>query len=158
MDRIIDLHKKVIFADSIPIQTVDMAARLSFRMNTNNNQKRWFEDKNWMMKMNVVAEPLSLVLESDMLKQARCVWQIEQRAEFIASEAASSQGSGQVLSTPRRKRTFTPSNYVSGVCKTLDNMLDDASIDYFRLTKRCYRILMTRGKFVNVLLHSLNDC
>jgi hypothetical protein len=50
MERVTRLQTKALFADAIPKSTVDMADRLSFRLNVYNTQKRWAKDEKWKMK------------------------------------------------------------------------------------------------------------
>jgi hypothetical protein len=163
MDKIIELHKKAIFADVIPTRTVDMCDRLSFRLNANNTQKRWVEDEKWKMKSVPAAETLELMLNRDVLKQARGIWQVEQRFEASDQKIGSktkANGTSKPTRTkmvltstnciPSTRKTLTSTNYIPSTRKTLDAMLDDASIDYIRLTKRCYKLLDDFRKFWNI--------
>lgn len=48
----------------------------------------------WKMKKVAAAEPLGLMLEQDQPKQARAVWQVEQRAEASKDMVSSREAVG----------------------------------------------------------------
>jgi hypothetical protein len=155
MDRIIRLHKKELFADVIPTKTVDITDRMAFRMNLATTQKRWFEDEKWKLKETAASPPLRLLLEDEPRKQARGVWQIEQRIESTSTPAANQAALIRTANmTQQRKEHLTPTNYVANLQKTFDSILDDASIDYIRLTKHCYALLEDFRKYRNIEMQS----
>jgi thioredoxin 1 len=118
-------------------------------MNLATTQKRWFEDEKWKLKETTASPPLRLLLEDDPQKQARGVWQIEQRIESTSTPAANQAALIKTANTTQqRKEHLTPTSYVAKLQKTFDSILDDASIDYTRLTKHCYALLEDFRKYV----------
>lgn len=100
------------------------------------------------MKKVAAAEPLGLMLEQDQSKQARTVWQVEQRAQASKDIVGSREAVGQMPKVSwAQKKILTSTNHVTSIRTALEQLLDDTSIDYIGLTKRCRRLLADSRKF-----------
>lgn len=140
MDRIIELHKKAIFANDIPTKTFDMADRLSYRIDAENKrQKRHHLDAKYEFKAPTSIEPLRMILEADVSTQARALFKIEQNLEH--QEKTSNEIASISRNLQHGKPQTTPERYVKSLEKVLSPVLDDLSIDYVRLTKKCIALL-----------------
>lgn len=132
MDRIIELHKKSISANDIPKKTIDMAARLFYRIDAEQRQKRHLADAKWEFKPLATMEPLRLMLAEDAASKSRALHQIEQ-LEDKASQTKQNLSSSNTLQ--HRKPTPTPAGYARTWERAIASILSDLSIDYIRLTK-----------------------
>ncbi|CAJ2500219.1 Uu.00g030720.m01.CDS01 [Anthostomella pinea] len=149
MDRIIELHKRALFADAIPTRTADMADRLKYRLDA--TRKTFFRDEKYKFNERDSFQALKSMLDPS-ISNGKALYQIEQQA--IDHYKNSLQPTKGAAAFQRRKQQFTPVDLVGSLQDALTPVLDDLSIDYIRLTKRCIRLLGDFTKLFNVHLIS----
>lgn len=140
MDRVIELHKKAIFADAIPTKTVDIAGRLEYRLQLWRRSGQMREDGKSSLKEPVSVQTLRLMLEENPSASSKALWQIERKAEQQEDSAMSLVGETSNALTVGHHQD-TASQYIARLQRTFTSVLDDISIDYIRLTKRCTILL-----------------
>ncbi|RYP49424.1 hypothetical protein DL768_004869 [Monosporascus sp. mg162] len=125
MDRIIELHRRVLSDDAIPTRTEDMVKRSS----SSGNRPR--------------SQPLLSPLDSAMTGD-RPLWQTEQQTKELLNEKQEQQQQQQPKSPARvsmamqpRKQQVMPEQLVGDAQEAVSRPLDDLPIDYIRLTRRC---------------------
>ncbi|KAI1135835.1 hypothetical protein F5Y05DRAFT_421213 [Hypoxylon sp. FL0543] len=131
MDRIIKLHMKPIFADTPPTTFKDIKTRIVLRLS--NMTKGEF-------KFPWSAAFVSLLDEK--ATPAKALWPLEEQIEALENEAGPKGPAAKRAPGSRKARKIvTPDSFLKGLRAHVPRMVDEASIDYVRLTKRCNRLL-----------------
>ena len=133
MKRIIDLHKRMIFANAAPATPQDMASRLIYHMDSPTlrgprKDGRWRKDLRWYLKPHPATDLVQNMLSNDPRDRARGLWQLNHQSDS-SSHADKTES--------RQNRSVNAQSYVRDLQIKLQSMLDDLSIDYICLTKEC---------------------
>jgi len=130
-----------------------MADRFSYRLNAYNKQTRSVAVDRYSFQASPSIQPLQLLLDESDSKQARALYQIEQRIE----KHSKSQATAPSKSTHPRKSLTTPSTYTQALESTISPIVSDLSIDYIRLTKSCITLLNQLRQMWNIELQTQNQ-
>ncbi|KAI1144327.1 hypothetical protein F5Y05DRAFT_418364 [Hypoxylon sp. FL0543] len=140
MEHIIKLHKRALFADVIPTTTDEIADRFSYRINIFQTQKRFYKDEKYKFRAPVATKMICSLLDTQ-LPVDQVLWQIETQIDLQNNERQTNAASKSSRASQRRKRQVDPEEFIENVRDVVSRALDDASIDYVRLTKRCARLV-----------------
>lgn len=154
MERIIQLHKKAIFADEIPTRTADIADRFEFRLRHTNGGS--IESQKWTLRSSGPSEALRGYLTAARgaaEDRDRAFWMLQRQVQISHAtllEAAPSTDSSAVVSTtstrivakkPAATGPVSAQKMMNSLRSALPHMIDDMTIDYVRLTKQCKKLL-----------------
>lgn len=124
MDRIIELHKKEIFAGAVPSNPIEIKNRFNLRITR-------FSKKKHGLKTSPLVNLLSNFLD-ETLSIEKSQWQLEMLVTKLLTKAGLSDAGSVSL----------PS--ITGILHGLSpKQFEDLSIDYIHLTKRCWKLLDT---------------
>lgn len=156
MERIMELHKRAIFADLIPTRTRDIADRLSYRLDVKNKQKRFYEDEKYKLREPSSTQVLRSMLDTE-APSSRVLWQIEHHTEQVAADKMKAPSSVVVKTSKSiqpHRQWVTLEGFFKSLSDAFSQPLDDLSIDYIRLTKHCIRLLDNFRKMWNAELQA----
>ncbi|KAI1779167.1 hypothetical protein F4818DRAFT_455312 [Hypoxylon cercidicola] len=118
MERIIELHKRALFAGDIPRETNTMADRIYYRLNLADNQKLFRENRKFELREPPSTQVLRSLLDIE-LSAERALWQLEQQMGIDK---------------------MAPEAFVGSLQDMISQAVDDAAIDYVRLSKWCLQV------------------
>ncbi|KAI1409954.1 hypothetical protein F5Y13DRAFT_202579 [Hypoxylon sp. FL1857] len=130
MERIIQLQIKPIFAGEVPTTRKDIMNRLTLRLKAPNRSK--LQSTPWSEELR------GLLGSEDAARRALLL--IEQKMEPTESKPQSNRRTSKKASSTQKRRT-TPDSLLSSLREHVPQMVDDMSIDYVRLSKRCNHLL-----------------
>lgn len=145
MDRVIELHKGTLFAGVIPTEVGEIADRISLRLNISEKyaQQRWLKDEKWMLREPASTRILRILLDNQ-LSTDEVLWQTEQSLNSNPRPNSNTSSSGP----HRNNRKMTPEVLIGGLQDAIPRALEDASIDYIRLSEECTKIAKQVAKHV----------
>ncbi|OTA99282.1 hypothetical protein M426DRAFT_16577 [Hypoxylon sp. CI-4A] len=137
MDKLIDIHRKALFADVIPKTPKEISSRFRFRIGFS-SQGRIIPNREYRSDFKKTELAGSL---QDLFKSETNLSQFETALATQAKEfEVAQQSSGKAKSACRRRR-LTPRETLASIDKYLKGAVDVMGINYFGLTRKCVRIL-----------------
>jgi hypothetical protein len=137
MDRIIELHRRAIFADVVPSTLEDIKARMKYRVGHSKDRGDKTQPQ-YFMQIPKLSETLSLLLDSDDTDQARALLEMEGHMNDTARHGGVSSGTPDLGQTAKGQTNLR---------RTLEDALEDISLDYTTLTNQCHRLLGDMRKY-----------
>jgi hypothetical protein len=137
MDRIIELHKRAIFADVVPSTLEYIKARMKYRVG-HGKDRRSKTQPQYFMQIPKLSETLSLLLDSDDTDQARALLEMERHMNDTARHGGVSSGTPDLGQTAKGQTNLR---------RTVGGALEDISIDYATLTNQCHWLLGDMRKY-----------
>ncbi|KAI0138552.1 hypothetical protein F4776DRAFT_618877 [Hypoxylon sp. NC0597] len=153
MERIIQLHKRALFTDVIPTTAKEIADRFAYRLNLFYKQKRFFEDEKYKFHEPAPTQILHSLLDTE-LSASQVLEQIEQQTELLNDKRRRSNPAKSLKPRQRQEQQLNLEEFIDSIRDMVSGAVDDASIDYVRLTERCVRLVDTFRRMWNVALES----
>ncbi|KAI1371236.1 hypothetical protein F4677DRAFT_450655 [Hypoxylon crocopeplum] len=153
MERITKLHKRALFADAVPVATKDIAGRFSYRLGTFTKQKLLQEDERYKFHEPTLTTILRSLLDTQ-LSTSRVLWQIEQHTKQVDDKQQPSTSTKVPKAVRCHTQQVTPKGFIGNVQNMVSQIIDDASIDYISLTRRCIRLLEDLRRMWNIELEA----
>ncbi|OTA57920.1 hypothetical protein K449DRAFT_398140 [Hypoxylon sp. EC38] len=133
MEAVIEAQKRPIFANSIPTTVAAIMNRISLRRK--DTEKAKFDCRPCSEAFR------SLLADKD--TPAKALYPIEEYIESVESKAQSdARATKRAPRTRKGPRNFTADRLLNSLQEHVPQMLDEMSIDYACLTKRCNRLIL----------------